>query len=625
MEFHGEDGRHRTFNLAECAMPGWHADMAAVLAQRIGPAGGLRTSNSALAAWGPLKLFLRSLAQWPDPPDTPEQLRVEHAARFLKERSSQSEPLYGRRQVMHVAQLLRLTPLGEKIDAAVHDSMAFRVPAVQPRTRQGYSDGELHRLLAAARTDVMRLRQRLQAGADLVARFEAGDIDARDSAAAQDVIAVAEGRKSLGSERRTKSAAAQVFPLRDDLPAMMVLLVAVTGRNIETIKELPAKHRILDDRAVEVRLTKRRRGKGRWSEAGTWEIGRQGQELRHPGGVYLLLHELMARSRALATDQRWFWSYWRSHHTDRHGSPFRAALTAGIDVLGWSRRTGLTCDDGTPLAVDFRRLRTSVEVRRTQRMGGHLPSAARSNTVPVLFRNYLREDPTMVDWAQRVTTEALVAAEAAALDAHRRQLTSHDGEVTVTTHAPPPDHDTAAGGAWADCRDPDHHPATGTNCRATFLDCFHCGNCIITPDHLPQLLALLDALSSRREVMSQAQWWSRYGPAWAAIRHDVLSKFTEAELDYARRQPAPDALLDLVEAPWELSRPRPQCANTSPTCGGRLDEHRAFSRWLPESDCRIPLFAGTSPTSAPNCAPTAARCVIPLREPRHTTSSAQTI
>ncbi|MFH9090968.1 hypothetical protein [Streptomyces sp. NPDC017673] len=85
----------------------------------------------------------------------------------------------------------------------------------------------------------------------------------------------------------------------------------------------------------------------------------------------------------------------------------------------------------------------------------------------------------------------------------------------------------------------------------SFLDCFHCGNCLITRSHLPRLLSLLDALVQRRQQMSEAEWWHRYGPIWAAIRHDVLAKFSPAELARAEADKAGDALLDLVEEPWE--------------------------------------------------------------------------
>ena len=105
--------------------------------------------------------------------------------------------------------------------------------------------------------------------------------------------------------------------------------------------------------------------------------------------------------------------------------------------------------------------------------------------------------------------------------------------------------------AWTECVDHEHHPATAKPCRASFLDCFHCGNCLVTAKHLPRLLALLDALSARRQQLSESDWWHRYGPVWAAIRHDILVKFTPAEIELAKKTKPPDALLDLVEAPWQ--------------------------------------------------------------------------
>jgi len=53
--------------------------------------------------------------------------------------------------------------------------------------------------------------------------------------------------------------------------------------------------------------------------------------------------------------------------------------------------------EAKPLQVTFNRIKTSTEVRRTRRLGGHLPSAAKSNTMQVLFRNYLGGDPVIVE------------------------------------------------------------------------------------------------------------------------------------------------------------------------------------------------------------------------------------
>jgi hypothetical protein len=59
------------------------------------------------------------------------------------------------------------------------------------------------------------------------------------------------------------------------------------------------------------------------------------------------------------------------------------------------------------------------------------------------------------------------------------------------------------------------------------------GNCLITRDQLPRLLALLDALEQRRQEMPLSAWWRRYGPTWAAIRHQVLPEFSPAEVKAA--------------------------------------------------------------------------------------------
>ncbi|WP_406415496.1 hypothetical protein OH809_42535 [Streptomyces sp. NBC_00873] len=208
-----------------------------------------------------------------------------------------------------------------------------------------------------------------------------------------------------------------------------------------------------------------------------------------------------------------------------------------------------------PLIVTFNRIKTSAEARRTKRMGGHLPSAAKSNTAQVLYTNYLRPDPTIREWAEEVMGEALVDAEQAARTAHERAaLKVHEERSRVRGGGPAvaPDADaTGTDTAWGACTDHDHHPETGRPCQDSFLACFHCGNCLITRDKLPRLLALLDAMHTRLQQMDEDTWWKAYGPTWTAIRRDVLPKFSPAEVAEIRKHPLPDALLDLVESPWE--------------------------------------------------------------------------
>src|ERR1019366_7033129 len=183
---------------------------------------------------------------------------------------------------------------------------------------------------------------------------------------------------------------------------------------------------------------------------------------------------------------------------------------------------------GLPLQVSFNRIKTSMEVRRTKRMGGHLPSAAKSNSMPVLFRNYLSGDPVITAWAAEVLGEALLDAEQAARQAHERAARAAGGGPRVVPGpagsaaleasglAPDTARQVADGDldtGWTACADHNEHPLIREPCQVTFLDCFHCGNCLVTRDHLPRLLALLDALAQRRRELPEKVWWPRYGPA----------------------------------------------------------------------------------------------------------------
>lgn len=313
-------------------------------------------------------------------------------------------------------------------------------------------------------------------------------------------------------------------------------------------------------------MVKRRRGPKRWFETVTWEIGPANRQLHTPGGIYLLLVDLAARSREFCGSELAV-CVWRNglragvHGREEHYAPFERSLQgATLRIPNWSagRARPLLADpkpggERVPLQVTFNRLKTSMEVRRTKRMGGHLPSAAKSNSMTVLFRHYLSGDPVITEWAQEVLGEALVDAEQAALQAHQQALKIAGSTLKVISGPVSPESLTAAGlnpetaekaadgqldTGWTACTDHDHHPATDAPCKVTFLDCFHCGNCLITRDHLPHLLGLLDALAARRRQLSVEDWWKRYGPAWAAIRRDILAKFTPAEVERAR-QPSP--------------------------------------------------------------------------------------
>lgn len=621
VRFEGEDGREMTLPVGRLPLPGWHPMIATAIEARVGPSGTRRTAASVDHVWAPVGRVLRFLDTLPEPPAELPMLTAVHLSAFMESAGSAPTHRTRLRDLRALRSLMEQDVMRGQVTTEVMDFLASRAYEVKSfAPRPGYSDREFRDLVAAARSDVANIRDRLRGGERLLSRWRADpDIVTgadHDLAALLDQVA-RDGAvppappgptNMLGGMLWRTELASHLVLTRQDLAPLLVLFVAVAGRNVETIKELPAEHRVLEDRAVELRVVKRRRGPKRWYETVTWEIGKPGRELHTPGGLYLLVHELTARSRAIS-NARFIWSIWRHSHpagfrgTAEHVGIFDESLARNIYATDWAESRGLTTDQPTApgagaqatstepggrdrkprtvrvegrvvrrkptpgtLPVDFNRVKTSVDVRHTKQMGGHLPSAARSNTYPVLFSNYLRGDPTTLEWAQDVVGQALVDAERSALDAHQRALDTQGGSLRVITgpadaehlHQAGLDADTArkaADGdldtAWSGCTDHDHHPATGTRCRASFLDCFHCGNCLITRDHLPRQLGLLDALAARRHQMSEQDWWGRYGAVWAAIRRDVLVKFSPAEIKQAQAIKPDDALLDLVENPWE--------------------------------------------------------------------------
>jgi hypothetical protein len=582
VEFAGEDGRLWTFQVGDLPLEGWHVVLADAWRSRVGEDGTLRTLASAIGAWNTVARFIRFLASLDRPPAGPSQLTGEHLAVFVAHRENTLASVWSVcQEISGIRALFRSPAMRDLAQPSVVDFLdRRRVHSITPRP--GYSDGELHRLLAAARADVAALRDRIGRSER---RLAALDDDQPDG---QLDIAVLAGMAGSGVVPnppggatevmiKRRLLAEQLFVTRRDVAALMVLLVAMTGCNVETVKELPAAHRLLEGRAVEIEISKRRRGPGRWHQTVTWEVGPPDRELHTPGGVYLLAHRLMSRSRALLDEPCPLWAVWRN--MKRHGlkpgaehhHPFGDRLNRSLYGPQWAARHRLVADaapnaDPVPLPVDFIRLRTSIEVRRTRQVGGHLPTAVRTNTIPVLFEHYLRGDPTTTEWAQAVVAEALTDVEQSAWAAHHRRLEDHGGvPVRILTAQPTTarlerlglDHQTASKAsageldtAWSTCVSGGTDPRRQEPCQLSFLDCFHCSNCLVTRDHLPRLLALLDELDRRRSGLSEQDWWARYGHTWFAVRGDVLTKFSPAELAAAGSRKPDDVHLDLVEPTW---------------------------------------------------------------------------
>ena len=337
--FHGEDGRAKDFDVSTLPLPGWHPALAAAFGERVGPSGTIRTVASAQSVWATLLRFVRFLAALPEPPATVSALTVKHLESFREHRIGRiGDPAW--MEFRGIALLMRNHVISDLLAAEVRDHLSRRQDQWRLRPKPGYSDRELNALVRAARADVDAIRQRIHSGWDLVARHRQNpdDVPAEQRSFAAQLATIADtGRvpPAAGFRRLTvrRDLAEHLFLTQRDLCPLMVLLVAITGRNIETIKELPAKHRIIEGRAVELRTVKRRRGPRLWHTTVNWEIGAAGRELHSPGGLYLLVHQLTAPGRALLDSPDRLWATWRNAvgdntvgGLDEHHDPFAKAL-----------------------------------------------------------------------------------------------------------------------------------------------------------------------------------------------------------------------------------------------------------------------------------------------------------
>ena len=369
------------------------------------------------------------------------------------------------------------------------------------------------------------------------------------------------------------SAAQHLFLAEQDLVPLLVLAVALTGRNPETVKELPAAHQVLEDRAVAVGIIKRRRGKALSRQSVHWEIGPESRQLHTPGGLYLLVHELTRRIRAISGTES-LWSVWSGRSgVNGHAAPFANSLTRSLDLSRWAAAQGLTADapDGGepgPLELRLDRLKTTAEARRAKATGGHLPSTATTNTMDVSYLHYLRNDPVTKACAEDIIDAALADAEDSARSLQLRILGAaiHDrfranpAAVARELGTTPARLGQALAGTLdtlaASCLDIDHSPFGGGRCGVSFLTCLRCPNALILERHLPMLYALLERLQAELGKKTVPDWCRAHGVNWLIITRLILPKFSPAQREAALRgKPAagPVALLDLLSGPREPS------------------------------------------------------------------------
>jgi hypothetical protein len=435
----GEDGRRKVFRMNSLPLPLWHRPLADAFSDCTGPHGTLRTPGSAAHVWFAMRVFLHSLDNMADEPRTPDRLTVRHLERYLLDRRAAVRLATVIKQVRSVHLVLRHLQPPDLLANEVLCWFERRRSTGHREPPGGYSEREFDTIMSAARSEVVTIRNRLQHGQRLVQVSESdlAELDKHQQALAAMLKTIATTGMvptifrpdGLADRRAMHELAGHLFLRHCDLGPLLTLAVGLSGRNVETIKDLTGTHDILEGRAVRVALSKRRRGPDGMFDAVHWEIGNASQELRTPGGLYLIVEKLTRLSRSFSGTSS-LWSIWTARN--RHVGLFDIGLNQDHGTRQWRRRDDLLGDDGAPLIITMPRLKKTVDIRTTRAVGGHLPSSTRSNSIPVLFSNYLRGDESVKEWAADVVTAALTDTEANARLAHARVLATGGAQLQVS-------------------------------------------------------------------------------------------------------------------------------------------------------------------------------------------------
>jgi hypothetical protein len=567
VRFVEESGRReRTFDFARLRVdPALALWFAGVFAARCGARSAVKRVTTAQQHYTVLKLFADFLADLVRPPRRPEEITGVHVSGFLlRYRGTTSEHEYRKRLRVTLRDAPGLRPAAV---AALHEYGGERP---DPKMLVPYDDHAWQQIMTALRHTVRTARERIQAGRDLLTRYQAGALPA-DSAEAKRG-AVLDVLDRTGDFPRYPSSAltlaahraggiAGLGPMlcltRTEAAAFCLLLTALTGQNFGTVADWPAAHHRPDDSpeggsVVLIEAVKPRRGPEREHmvtalediPAGLHEVlsapEPERRLFRSPLRVYRLLLDLTGLARR------------HGGHTTAFAclapNPGAGGLWqpgfAPTNLFGWQRRHGFpiaaNASADTKPAIHVGRVRQTVIEHRRRPV---------AHTRRTMNDQYLKPSQTVVDDSRTVVAAALddQVAKARArqavpvFTAAFLQRVAQDPAAAArvglsaetVNRLADGEHDTVATACV------DHHAPPGGDddgpCRASFLACLDCPNARALPHHLPVQIALHDHLASLRPNLDPATWSVRYAQPFSQLE-DILGHYTLAERDHARAQ-----------------------------------------------------------------------------------------
>ncbi len=460
---------------------------------------------------------------------------------------------------------------------------AMRTKVAKPRKRlpknDAYSRTEFSRIQSAAKAKVRQAAARIETNLQTLAdyRQSTGETDhvvVKSNGACWTLGSLLEylaGNGKLPSRyiawwvvnnnafdlRGAANPAQAIFPSQGEIYCLMVLLVCERGFNLSvmdklTIESFESSDRITEDLVHTVEIDKPRRGSRRYSaevltgDAGKlWETAvRITQPCRDTlAALGSPTTKLLVAHRANSAGLR---PAARGNHARRTRSvvdlgPFRTDWLSGGFGAHMVSGLDLRTDSGSPLQISLQRLRLTEQV---------LNEHPRQNTDAISEDVYRRRDSS----ALAAVTDTIIEGQNDAL-AHAKTTVlvrsfSHNdvkqaqedpeaaaaqlGVPTVTLKLILAGRLDTVAAACIDFSNSPFADAPGNPCPASFLLCLTCPNAVITPRHLPRLVALLDALDNVSSIVSADRWAASYAEHYGRLASVIRDNATAAEIAAAR-------------------------------------------------------------------------------------------
>ena len=580
-----EDGDTREFDFSDIdAPPDLRGPLVAAFAAVSGPAGTWRQMASVRVGWFSLRRFLKFVAA-----EHPDVVTITGlSAEVWMSWRANTDVASGQNSVSSMLRTLLREVDG--LPAGTRMALNSRIQGTVERQQHAYTSGETARIVKAARRVFSAAETRIGANRAALERYRAGkeppncvrvrfgrrtwscgeildELSRTGNMPASFRNIYPEQtralREALGIDKEERYCRVALFPATHEIYAAMILLTHAKGLNLSVMARLKTGDISRQPGSkpghwiYQVDVDKPRRGAGRYST------------ISFAGSAARLLQQILAmcepaRDTLTELDCTEDGVLIACAKKIKSNHPTGLFITDWFNIDGafsvWQRRITVTGEDGESIRVSLQRMRLSVQVIRGEAMG---------NSVDVSVAVYRGPDPQTHQQARPVVLQGLNDA---VIDANRRVAARiSDSEAEAARADPVPlaarlgvseqnveallagrlDTTTTA------CLDIMHSPHQvddGGPCTASFLTCVECPNAVVTPDHIPRIVATREGLVVAARSSPSAIRERHYTRRVAAFDH-LLAKLPKPDVRRARDVVTPadiDAVTQLLNRSLDI-------------------------------------------------------------------------